>query len=85
MESPKDPHWKVGKRISRYVAGTVQHEIQYTTSKVHSLVGYRDSDFTRSIDDIKRTSHYAFHLRTSLISWASKKHPIVTISSAKEV
>ena len=30
MESPKDSHWKVGKIIMRYVAGTLGYGIQYT-------------------------------------------------------
>jgi hypothetical protein len=46
------------------------------------LVGYKDSDFG-SIDDINRTSGYAFHLGTRFVAWASKKQPIVTISSAE--
>jgi hypothetical protein len=46
------------------------------------LVGYKDSDFVGSIDDKNSTSGYAFHLGT-VVSWASKKQPIVTISLAK--
>jgi hypothetical protein len=33
MESPKDSHWKVGKRILRYVAGTINYGLWYTTSE----------------------------------------------------
>ena len=32
MESPKDSHWKVGKRILRYVAGTLGYVLWYTRS-----------------------------------------------------
>jgi hypothetical protein len=47
------------------------------------LVGYTYSDFAGSIDDIKITYGYAFHLRTRVVAWASKKQPIVTISSTE--
>lgn len=84
MEYPKDSHCKFDKRIFRYIARTINFGIWYTSSKDNSLVGYINNDFARDIDDKKNTSSYAFHLRIGLISWASKKYPIVTISSAKE-
>jgi hypothetical protein len=83
MESPKDSQWKMEKRIMRYVVGTLNFGLWYTQSKYNHLSGYTDSDFVGNLDDRKRTSGYAFHLGTNLISWASKKHPIVSISSAE--
>ena len=55
--------------------------ILYSTSNNLQLVGYTYSDFARSIDDRKSTYGYAFHLGTGVVAWASKKQPIVTISS----
>jgi hypothetical protein len=55
----------------------------YSTSNNLLLVGYTDSDFAGSIDDRKSTSGYAFHLGRRVVAWASKKQPIVTISSAE--
>jgi hypothetical protein len=83
MESPKDSHWKMVKRILRYVAGTLNFGLWYTQSDDNHLSGYTDSDFAGSLDDRKSTSGHAFHLGTNLISWASKKQPIVSISSAE--
>ena len=83
MESPKDSHWNVGKRILRYVAGTLGYGLWYTHTPGNTLTRYADSYFARSIDDRKTTSGYAFHLGTNLISWASQKQPIVSMSSAK--
>jgi hypothetical protein len=40
MESPKDSHWKVGKRILRYIAGTTTYGLWYTTSADSMLTGY---------------------------------------------
>jgi len=81
MESPKDSDWKVGKRILSYVASTIHYGLWYTHSEYYSLARYIDIDFVGNIDERKNTSGYAFHLGTNLISWASKKQPIVTISS----
>ena len=47
------------------------------------MIGYIDSDFSRSLDDRKNTSSYVFHLGSCVIAWASKNQPIVTLSSAE--
>jgi hypothetical protein len=83
MESPKDSHWKVGKIILRYVAGTAGYGLWYTRTSDCTLTGYTDSDFAGCIDDRKSTAGYAFHFGSNLISWASKKQPIVSLSSAE--
>eukprot|EP00253_Pinus_taeda_P003959 PITA_03959 len=41
------------------------------------------SDWAGSVDDIKSTSGYVFHLGSRAISWASKKQPIVSLPTAK--
>jgi hypothetical protein len=83
MESPKDSHCKMAKRILRYVVGTLNFGLWYTKSYDHHLFGYTDSDFAGSLDDRKSTSGHVFHLGTNLISWASKKKPMVSISSVE--
>ena len=49
---------------------------------LNSLVS-TDSDNGGSIDDRKSTSGYTFHFDTGVVSWASKKQPIVTLSSVE--
>ena len=58
--------------------------ILYSTSDDFSLVGYINSDCQGSIDDRKSTYGYAFHFIISVVAWASKKQPIVTLSSAND-
>jgi ribosome biogenesis protein Nip4 len=83
METPKESHWKAGKRILRYVNGTKDFGIMYSTSEDFKLIGYTDSDCGGSIDDRKSTSGYTFHFGTCIVSWASRKQPIVTLSSVE--
>jgi len=83
MESPNDSHWKVEKTILRYVTGIINYSLWCKNFEDHSLIGYTDNDLAGNIDDMKNTSRYAFHLGTNVISWASKKYPIVSISSSK--
>ena len=73
MESPKKSHWNVGKRILRYVVGTLGYGLWYTHTPESTLTRYTDSYFAGLLDDRKSTSGYAFHLGTNLIFWASQK------------
>ena len=56
----------------------------YSTLENFKLTSYIESDNGGNIDDRKRTSGYTFHFSTGVVSiWASKKQPIVTLSSAE--
>ena len=84
METPKESHWKEGKIVLRYVNGTKYFGIMYSTSEDFRLVGYTDNDCGGNTYDRKSTSGYRFHFGTGIVSWASRKKPIVTLSSPEE-
>ena len=67
----------------RYVSGTKDLGIMYSTLENFKLIGYIDSDNGGIIDDRKRTYGYTFHFGTFVVSWDSKKQPIVTLSLAE--
>ena len=46
-------------------------------------MGYSDSDWAGSVDDMKNTSGYVFTLVSGMFSWNSKKQEVVAQSSAK--
>lgn len=46
-------------------------------------MGYSDSDWAGSVDDMKSTSRYAFTLGSGRFSWNSKKQEVVAQSSAE--
>ena len=43
--------------------------------------GYSDFDWAGNPADIKSTSGYAFHIGSGVVSWSSKKQPIVSFLS----
>ena len=47
------------------------------------LIGYSDSDWAGSIDDMKSTSGYAFLFGSNIYSWLSKKQSVVAQSTAE--
>eukprot|EP00253_Pinus_taeda_P022380 PITA_22380 len=83
MERPKETHWQAAKRILRHVNGTKGFGILYSSSESFMLIGYTDSDCAGSVDHRKSTSGYVFHMGSGAISWASKKQPVVALSTTE--
>lgn len=82
METPKETHWEAAKRILMYVNGTNEYGVLYSKIGDFKLIHYTDSDWARSVEDRKSTLEYVFHLASGVISWDSKKQPIVSLSIA---
>jgi hypothetical protein len=51
MQTPHEIHWKAAKRILRYVRGTVQFRIHYSSGGTPLLVGFTDSDWVSDPND----------------------------------
>ena len=73
MENPHYNHWKVAKRILRYIKGAFKLVVEYKDEGEPTLVGYTDSINAGYIDDKKSTLGDIFHLGSGPISWSSKK------------
>jgi hypothetical protein len=73
MHCARELHLKAAKRMIRYVKGTCNFGIKFTRSKEFKLVGFSDSDWEGSIDDLRSTSGYCLTLGYGVFSWCSKK------------
>ncbi|KAK5786860.1 hypothetical protein PVK06_041506 [Gossypium arboreum] len=66
-------HFKAAKRILRYVKGTLSYGVKFEKGKELQLIGYSDSDWAGSVDDMKSTSGYFFTIGLGVFCWSSKK------------
>jgi hypothetical protein len=67
-------HQQAVKRIIRYVAGTLDHDLYYLRCPgAAHFIGYSDSDHVGDIDTSKSTSVIIFFLGKCLVSWQSVK------------
>ena len=73
MHSPTNKHYGTAKRVLRYVQGTLDFGLEYKKGEGSVLVGFCDSDWSGSEDDMKSTSGYAFSFGSGVFSWASVK------------
>ena len=81
LESPHTTHIQAVIRVFRYLSGT--KDLKLVLGGLHSnIVGYSDADWA-SQSHRHSISGYAFFVGTGVISWSSKKQPIVTLSSTE--
>ncbi|XP_073221506.1 secreted RxLR effector protein 161-like [Cicer arietinum] len=83
MEASTTTHMKVTKRILRYLKGTLDYRLLYSSSNYFKFFGFCDSDFAGDIDDRKSTSGFIFFVGDCAFSWSSKKQHIVTLSTCE--
>ncbi|KAL5705698.1 hypothetical protein ACHQM5_023965 [Ranunculus cassubicifolius] len=90
MHKPTENHLAAAKRVLRYIKGSQAHGIWYkknTEVKMQNsevkLLGFCDSDWAGSVDDMKSTSGYTFTVGSGVVSWSSKKQETVAQSSAE--
>ncbi|XP_074378752.1 secreted RxLR effector protein 161-like [Apium graveolens] len=82
MEKSTVTHLNAVKRIMRYVKGTLEYGLVYSSvSENNILTGYLDSDLAGHVEDMKSTSGVVFYLNESLITWVSQKQKCVALSS----
>ncbi|KAG7553691.1 GAG-pre-integrase domain [Arabidopsis suecica] len=83
MADPYEQHMQAAKRALRYLKGTLGFGVFYKRKEVGELMVYTDSDYAGDIDDRRSTSGYAFLLSGGAVAWASKKQPVVTLSTTE--
>ena len=81
MGNPRKEHWKVVKRIFRYLKGTTNIGLIYHGDTSCALAGYSDSDYVADLDVRRFVTRYTFMSRDSLISWKATLNPIMALST----
>jgi len=80
-------HWKAIVKIFRYLQGTINLGIKYSTSTIAdvsthiTITGYADSDHGRCIDTRRSITGYMFLMANGPISWQSRQQTSVALSS----
>ena len=83
MSSPSSVHMGVAKRVLKYIKGTTNLGLRYSKTGGVCLIGYADSDWAGSVDDMKSTSGYVFSIGSGAICWNARKQDVVAQSTAE--
>ncbi|XP_074306256.1 secreted RxLR effector protein 161-like [Silene latifolia] len=74
-------HWKVAKKVLRYLQGTKNYMLMFRRTENLEVVGYSDSDYAGCIDSRNSTSEYVFMLADGAVSWRSVKQTLTATST----
>ena len=90
LSNPGQVHWTAVKRVCRFLRGSNPRPLVYHTTCVADvgnyiphIVAYSDADWAGDPDTRKSTTGYLVKLDGDLVSWASRRQPTVTTSSAE--
>ena len=83
MSAPSTDHWSGVKRVLRYIKGTQNYGLLFSSDGEDALFGYSDSDWAGDMDTRRSTSGYTFFIGNSLVSWSSQKQKTVAKSSTE--
>lgn len=82
MESPERKHVTALKRIFKYLAGTLGEGVCYKFA-ANVLKSYSDADYAGDVKTRRSTSGYVITFGDGPVSWASRRQPIVALSSTE--
>ena len=83
MQSPSQIHFVAAKRVLRYLKGTLDFGMNFARSNVTNLIGFSDSDWAGSDEEMSSTSGFCFSMGGTIFCWNSKKQTVVAHSTAE--
>ncbi|XP_058761601.1 secreted RxLR effector protein 161-like [Vicia villosa] len=85
MNNSKWSHYQASIRILRYIKGTLKYGVVFPSEDEceSELMCYSDSGWCGDRVDRRSTSRYFFKFIGSLISWCSKKQPVIALSTCE--
>jgi hypothetical protein len=83
LQQPTQAHWDAAMRILRYLVSTPEICLTYRKSNNLKLAAYVDASWADDKDTRRSRYGYAIYLGNSLISWKSKLHACITLSTAE--
>ena len=83
-KNPGMTHWKAVKHLFRYIKGTLDYKLTYSSSSDSELfTSYTDADHAGCPDTGRSTSGYVIKMGTGAISWSSRLQSIVALSTTE--
>ncbi|XP_070037275.1 uncharacterized protein [Nicotiana tomentosiformis] len=83
LQAPRLPHMTLALHVLRYLKGTIDHGVFLNNPSDFSLLASCDSDWAACPASRRSVTGFCIHLGGNLISWKSKKQPIISLSSAE--
>ena len=69
VSNPGVKHWKAAKRTLRYLRGTKQYGIKFTTEGELTLSGFADASWGDEDEERRSTTGYLFKVGDNIVQW----------------
>ena len=79
---PNNSHWQAVKQIFQYIKEILDLEFTFKRP-LKVLERYTDTDWAGNCNTRRSTSGFQFNLRSSVISWSSKRQLTIALSSCE--
>lgn len=83
MHASTTNHLHVAKRILRYLKGSIGHGIFMQNHNSTKILGFTNADWAGNTLDRKSTISYCTFVGDNLVTWKSKKQPVIAHSNAE--
>ncbi|XP_042939352.1 uncharacterized mitochondrial protein AtMg00810-like [Carya illinoinensis] len=83
LHSPSMAHYKMVKRILRYLHGTLDTSLHFSSHSTLKLCAFSDADWAGCPLTRRSTTGYCIFLGSNCISWSAKKQNTVSRSSSE--
>lgn len=84
LEMPKLSNWRAVKRIFRYLKGTVDHGLLYTTGYKNGILeAFSDADYAGDVSTRRSRTGVVCKFSGGAISWMSQKQKSVALSTTE--
>ena len=83
MHDPRQPHLDAVYMILRYLKAAPEKGVMFTKNNHLGVESYTDADWAGCLGDRRSTSGYCTFVGGNLVTWRSKKQPMVALSSAE--
>jgi hypothetical protein len=83
-QNPGPEHWKAVKRVFRYLQGTLDYKLTYSsTDSPHLFTTYTDADHGGNPDNGRSTGGYLVKMGNGAIGWMSRLQLIIALSTTE--
>jgi hypothetical protein len=76
-------HWRMAKRVLRYLAGTINYGLCFTKGVTFNLTAYADASWANDLSDRKSYTGFVIQLGSNVINWESRKQRCISLSSCE--
>jgi len=84
VDNFRQEHWSAAKRVLKYLSRTQDEYLTYKSGNpAIELKCYVDADYAACKDTRKSVSGFVITIGESVISWRSKKQPVVALSTSE--